>query len=98
MKWAEWESRSGRSPQSSRVNYRLIDGCIIFRSSPGSKLAAAARAVVAFEVDDYSVADRSGWSVLVVGASEIVHDLDVTFKTLEAGLEPRLDGAAAGRS
>jgi uncharacterized protein len=83
----------GALPAIFPVNYRLIDGCIIFRSAPGSKLSAAARgAVVAFEVDDYNVADRSGWSVLVVGASEIVHDLDVTFKSLEAGLEPYVDG------
>jgi uncharacterized protein len=83
----------GALPAIFPVNYRLIDGCVIFRSSPGSKLSAAARGtVVAFEVDDYNAADRSGWSVLVVGASEIVHDLDVTFKTLEAGLQPYADG------
>jgi uncharacterized protein len=83
----------GALPAIFPVNYRLIDGCIVFRSSPGSKLSAAmSRAVVAFEVDDYNVADRSGWSVLVIGPSEVVHDLDVTFKALEAGLEPYVDG------
>ena len=83
----------GALPAIFPVNYRLIDGCVVFRSSPGSKLSAAASgAVVAFEVDDYNAADRSGWSVLVVGPSEVVHDLDVTFKTLEAGLEPYVDG------
>ena len=67
----------GALPAIFPVNYRLIDGCVVFRSSPGSKLSAAAnRAVVAFEVDDYNVADRSGWSVLAVGPSEVVHDLD----------------------
>jgi nitroimidazol reductase NimA-like FMN-containing flavoprotein (pyridoxamine 5'-phosphate oxidase superfamily) len=83
----------GALPAIFPVNYRVIDGCIVFRTSPGSKLSAAtSNAVVAFEVDDYNAADRSGWSVLVVGPSEIVHDLDVTFKTLEAGLEPYVDG------
>jgi nitroimidazol reductase NimA-like FMN-containing flavoprotein (pyridoxamine 5'-phosphate oxidase superfamily) len=83
----------GALPAIFPVNYRLIDGCIVFRSSPGSKLSAAASgAVVAFEVDDYNAADRSGWSVLVVGPSEVVHDLDVTFRTLEAGLQPYVDG------
>jgi uncharacterized protein len=83
----------GALPAIFPVNYRFIDGRILFRSSPGSKLSAAARrAIVAFEVDDYNAADRSGWSVLVVGPAEIVHDLDVTFKTLEAGLEPYVDG------
>jgi nitroimidazol reductase NimA-like FMN-containing flavoprotein (pyridoxamine 5'-phosphate oxidase superfamily) len=75
------------------VNYRLIDGCVVFRSAPGSKLSAAAsRTVVAFEVDDYHAADRSGWSVLVVGRSEVVDDLDMTFKALESGLETYVDG------
>ena len=75
------------------VNCRLVDGCVVFRSSPGSKVSAAASgAVVAFEVDDYHAADRSGWSVLVVGRSEVVHDLDVTFAVLDAGLEPYADG------
>jgi nitroimidazol reductase NimA-like FMN-containing flavoprotein (pyridoxamine 5'-phosphate oxidase superfamily) len=83
----------GALPAIFPVNYRLVDGCVVFRSSPGSKLSAAAsRAVVAFEVDDYNAADRSGWSVLAVGPSEVVHDLDVTFKTLEAGLQPYVDG------
>jgi nitroimidazol reductase NimA-like FMN-containing flavoprotein (pyridoxamine 5'-phosphate oxidase superfamily) len=75
------------------VNYAVIDDTIMFRTSAGSKLAAAARqAIVAFEVDDYDQADRSGWSVLAVGPSEIVHDLDVTAKVLAAGLEPWADG------
>ena len=83
----------GALPAIFPVNYRLIDGCVVFRSAPGSKLSAAVnRTVVAFEVDDYNAADRSGWSVLVVGPSEVVHDLDVTFKSLEAGLRPYVDG------
>jgi uncharacterized protein len=83
----------GALPAIFPVNHRLVDGCVVFRSSPGSKLSAASSgAVVAFEVDDYNAADRSGWSVLAVGPSEVVHDLDVTFKTLEAGLEPYVDG------
>jgi hypothetical protein len=44
--------------------------------------------VVSFKVDDYQVVDRTGWSVLVVGTAEVVHDLDVTFKALAAHLEP----------
>ena len=71
----------GALPAIFPVNYCLIDGDIVFRSSPGSKVSAASRGtVVAFEVDDYHDADRSGWSVLVVGRSEVVHDLHVTFK------------------
>jgi uncharacterized protein len=83
----------GALPAIFPVNYRLVDGCIVFRSSPGSKLSAAAsRAVVAFEVDDYNAADRSGWSVLVVGQSNVVDDVDMRFNALEAGLSPYVDG------
>ena len=83
----------GALPAIFPVNYRVIDGAIVFRTSPGSKMsAAAAGAVVAFEVDDYQLVDRSGWSVLVVGPAEIVHDLAVTLDVLDAGLEPLADG------
>jgi nitroimidazol reductase NimA-like FMN-containing flavoprotein (pyridoxamine 5'-phosphate oxidase superfamily) len=83
----------GGLPAIFPVNYGVVDGHIVFRTAPGSKLAAAARgAVVAFEVDDYDRAERSGWSVLVVGPSEIVHDLELTFKILDAAIEPWAGG------
>lgn len=79
----------GALPAIFPVNYAYLDGDILFRTAPGSKLAAATQhAVVAFEVDDYDTAERTGWSVLVVGRAEVVHDLDVTFKALELDLEP----------
>jgi len=84
----------GALPAIFPVNFRVIDGAIVFRTAPGSKLTAAANAsVVAFEVDTHNSDSRTGWSVLVVGQSEVVHDLDVTFKVLDAGLEPYADGA-----
>lgn len=71
----------------------MIDGAILFRTAPGTKLSAAANgAVVAFETDHYEPGDRSGWSVLAVGRSEVVHDLDVAFKVVDAGLEPFAGG------
>ena len=83
----------GALPAIFPVNYCVIDGAIVFRTSPGSKLSAAAQgAVVAFEVDDYQVPDRSGWSVLAVGRAEVVHDLALTFKVLDADLRPLADG------
>ena len=86
----------GALPAIFPVNYRLLDGAIVFRTAPGSKMYAATNgAVVAFEVDDYQVEDRSGWSVLAVGRAELVHDLDVTFRSLEARLEPFADGVRA---
>lgn len=83
----------GALPAIFPVNYGIVDGAIVFRSSTGTKLAAALRgAIVAFEVDDYERAGRRGWSVLAVGRSELVHDLDVTFKVLDAEIEPWAGG------
>jgi hypothetical protein len=83
----------GALPVILPVNFVVIDGAIVFRTAPGSKLSAAASgAVVAFEVDSHDRDRRSGWSVLVVGRSEVVHDLDVTFRALAAKLEPFADG------
>jgi nitroimidazol reductase NimA-like FMN-containing flavoprotein (pyridoxamine 5'-phosphate oxidase superfamily) len=83
----------GGLPAIFPVNYGIVDDCIVFRTAPGSKLAAALRgAVVAFEVDDYDRSDRSGWSVLVLGASEVVHDLDTTFRVLDAAIQPWAGG------
>ena len=83
----------GALPAIFPVNYRVIDGAVVFRTSPGSKLnAAASGSVVAFEVDDHDPESRTGWSVLVVGRAAVVHDVDVTFKILDAGLEPYAGG------
>lgn len=62
-------------PAAFPVNYRLIDDVIVFRTAPGTKLTAALHhTVVGFEVDDFDPATRSGWSVLVVGTSQVVSD------------------------
>lgn len=86
----------GALPAIFPVNYRMIEGAIVFRTAPGSKMSAAANgAVVAFEVDDYQLAERTGWSVLAVGPSEVVHDLELALRAVEAGLEPLADGHRA---
>lgn len=57
------------------VNFALVGEAIVFRTIPGTKLdAAAARAVVAFEVDSYSPDGTSGWSVLVRGPCSEITD------------------------
>ena len=75
------------------VNFRVIDGSIVFRSAPGSKLRAAAHgAIVAFEADEHDPDSQTGWSVLVVGPAEIVHDMEVSVDATYAGLVPYADG------
>lgn len=64
---------SGALPAIFPVNYTRVDRAVVFRTHPGSKLAAATQgAVVAFEVDHTDSLYHAGWSVLAVGkASEI---------------------------
>jgi hypothetical protein len=63
----------GGLPMAFPVNYALLGDDIVFRSDGGTKLrAAGTNAVVGFQVDDFDVTGRGGWSVLVTGhASEI---------------------------
>jgi uncharacterized protein len=83
----------GGVPAIFPVNYTVLDGTIVFRTAPGAKLSTAmAGNVVAFEVDHHERQGRIGWSVLVVGQCEVVHDLDVTLEVLHAGLEPWVEG------
>lgn len=61
----------GALPTVLPVNFRLVDGHIVFRTGAGSKLDAATRgAVVAFEVDDFDPVGHAGWSVVVTGIAE----------------------------
>ncbi|MCO5974211.1 pyridoxamine 5'-phosphate oxidase family protein [Actinoallomurus soli] len=62
-------------PAIQPVNFLMANGEVIIRTSSGSKLAAAARnAVVAFEVDEFDPAIRTGWSVVIVGHSRIISE------------------------
>jgi nitroimidazol reductase NimA-like FMN-containing flavoprotein (pyridoxamine 5'-phosphate oxidase superfamily) len=66
---------SGALPSVLPVNFRLVDGNVLFRTSPGSKLeAATANAVVAFEVDDFDPVAHTGWSVMITGIARAVDD------------------------
>ncbi|HXV94287.1 MAG TPA: pyridoxamine 5'-phosphate oxidase family protein [Pseudonocardia sp.] len=64
----------GAMPAAEPVNYVLDGEEIVFRTRNGSKLAAATRhAVVAFQVDQLDIDERTGWTVLGVGeAYEVV--------------------------
>lgn len=66
------------------VFYALVDGEVVFRTDPGTKLIAAVLETrVAFEVDDAA----SGWSVLVVGHA---HEMRSPSPAL-TGAQARLD-------
>lgn len=57
------------------VNYRLVDGDVLFLTGDGLKATAAIEgAVVGFEVDHIDPEHRTGWSVLIVGQARLVSD------------------------
>jgi len=62
----------GDGPAAVPVNFALAGHDIVFRSDPGSKIGGLRDRPVAFEVDHIDPAPRSGWSVLVRGAADIV--------------------------
>ncbi len=62
-------------PAAFPVSYALLDDDVVFLTSTGSKLEAAAlEAVVAFQVDEVDVVRRGGWSVLVQGPAGPIVD------------------------
>jgi nitroimidazol reductase NimA-like FMN-containing flavoprotein (pyridoxamine 5'-phosphate oxidase superfamily) len=63
-----------RGPIALPVNFRLIDGDVIFRTRTTGSLAAAAGATVSFEVDHIDEAMSEGWSVLITGQARRVDD------------------------
>jgi len=55
------------------VNYEWVEGTVVFRTITGEKLSAAKQfSDVAFEVDEWDIRTRTGWSVLVRGVAEPV--------------------------
>jgi nitroimidazol reductase NimA-like FMN-containing flavoprotein (pyridoxamine 5'-phosphate oxidase superfamily) len=64
------------SPHIVPVNYALDGDAVIFRTAVGTKLDAASRSAVAFEVDSLHDADHSAWSVVVHGWAQEVTAFD----------------------
>ena len=62
-------------PHSIPVNYSVVDGAIVVRTSPYSVLGTHGRdTVLAFEIDHVDHAQQHGWSVVARGRSEVVTD------------------------
>lgn len=75
-------------PHIIPVNYAVVEDDLVFRTSPFTLLATHGRdSMVAFEVDTFDEAARSGWSVLVRGRARAVYDsreIDLIRRTWEA--------------
>ncbi len=74
----------GAVPAVFPVSFGLVDGAVVFCTGAGSKLSAATRdSVVAFEVDEVDPARRQGWSVLLVGVAEELHDPELVRRVMD---------------
>jgi nitroimidazol reductase NimA-like FMN-containing flavoprotein (pyridoxamine 5'-phosphate oxidase superfamily) len=76
------------------VNYKWHNGAIVFRTAEHSTLdedlrtgIADAEYKVAFEIDDFDLADRQGWSVLIQGSAHHVTDAEREAAE-QAGVQP----------
>ncbi|HMC38344.1 MAG TPA: pyridoxamine 5'-phosphate oxidase family protein [Acidimicrobiales bacterium] len=57
------------------VNFRLVNGDVVFLTGEGIKSQAAIEgAVVGFEVDQVDAEHRAGWSVMLIGQARMVTD------------------------
>ena len=75
-------------PLALPVNFRYLEGDIVFRTRAGGALAAAAGTIVSFEVDQIDEAMSEGWSVLVSGHAQLVDDPDELEQIAALGIEP----------
>jgi nitroimidazol reductase NimA-like FMN-containing flavoprotein (pyridoxamine 5'-phosphate oxidase superfamily) len=81
------------------VNYKVVDGAIVFRTEEYGTVAEDLRTGipnaeyrVAFEVDDMDPATRTGWSVMLQGAAHHVDDESERASLLAVGVEPWAGG------
>jgi CBS domain-containing protein/nitroimidazol reductase NimA-like FMN-containing flavoprotein (pyridoxamine 5'-phosphate oxidase superfamily) len=75
------------SPVILPVNHGVDDLDIVFRTTWGSKLHAAAQGhQVAFEVDRIDENRETGWSVLVVGTASVEYENSVTNRLDQLGV------------
>jgi nitroimidazol reductase NimA-like FMN-containing flavoprotein (pyridoxamine 5'-phosphate oxidase superfamily) len=87
---------SGRyGPTVIPVNYQLYEGTVVFRTAQDSATdedlrtgIANAEYKVAFEIDDFDTAARTGWSVLIQGSAHHVESEDERASVTGAGVEP----------
>lgn len=77
-----------QGPVALPVNFRYLDGDVLFRTRPTGMLAAAAGTTVSLEVDQIDEAMSEGWSVLVTGRARLVDDPGELEQAAALGIEP----------
>lgn len=76
-------------PDIFPVNYVVDRGGVVFRSGPGTKLAASVLGrAVAFEIDGYDPLAGEAWSVVVKGSAHLVEHMIEYFEADDLPLFP----------
>lgn len=64
-------------PRIIPVNHVVAGDSLVFRTTPYGVLGGTAwNSLIAFEVDDFDVEQRSGWSVVATGRGSLMEDAD----------------------
>jgi nitroimidazol reductase NimA-like FMN-containing flavoprotein (pyridoxamine 5'-phosphate oxidase superfamily) len=81
------------------VNYKMHNGAILFRTGQDSAMdedlrtgISHAEFRVGFEVDEFDMQAREGWSVLVQGPAHHLDSAEERAEALAVGVEPWPDG------
>ena len=84
---------ASRGPVALPVNFRTLDGSVVFRTSLNLELdSALAGGPISFEVDHIDDALVEGWSVLVTGWGHVVVDADELRLVRALGISPWAGG------
>ena len=83
---------SERGPAAVPVNFRMLEGDVVFRTAPDTFVAEGAEGrSVGFEVDHIDDALSEGWSVLVSGRTHPVIPAELP-RVEDLGIEPWANG------
>ena len=74
------------------VNFTFDGSAVVLRTDEGTKLEGARRGLVAFECDDIDRTYHTGWSVLITGDAEEVHDPEEIARLERLPLGPWCEG------
>ena len=82
-----------RGPVALPVNFRMLEGNVVFRTEPESALTSSlTQGQVSFEVDHLDDALTEGWSVLISGEGQEVVDPAERERAQALGVAPWAGG------
>ena len=85
--------RAAGQPVAHPVNFRMLDGDVVFRSTEGGSISEIAPdEPVSFEVDRLDAAMSEGWSVLAHGTIQKVEDPAELKRVETLGIQPWAGG------